>query len=81
MTLQSAQFTDALMATEQGSLYRRTAFLPARRRLQLHFSCPDRPATGPGSEPCFRLVDFQVTDAGPTPEIEAPAGDAADEGE
>ncbi len=67
----SPQFTDAVTAVPGGTAYRRTAFLPARRRLQIHFSCPERPSSG--AEPCFRLVDFQVTDAGPTPEIETPA--------
>ncbi len=75
----SPQFTDAVTAVPGGTAYRRTAFLPARRRLQIHFSCPERPSSG--AEPCFRLVDFQVTDAGPTPEIETPAEEAADEGE
>jgi hypothetical protein len=75
----SSHFRDDLMATEQGSPYRRTAFLPARRRLQLHFSCPDRPATGAG--PCFQLVDFQVVDVSPLPEIAPPVEDGADEGE
>lgn len=75
----SPQFTDTVTAVPGGTAYRRNAFLPARRRLQIHFSCPERPSSGP--EPCFRLVDFQVTDAGPTPEIETPAEEAADEGE
>ena len=75
----SSQFTDGLVATAQGSPYRRTALLPARRRLQLQFSCPDRPAAE--TAPCFQLVDFQVVDVSPLPEITAPGDDAADQGE
>ena len=75
----SSQFTDGLVATAQGSPYRRTALLPARRRLQLQLSCPDRPAAV--TAPCFQLVDFQVVDVSPRPEIAAPGDDAADQGE
>jgi hypothetical protein len=73
----SPQFADAVTATREGFTYRRTVFLPARRRLQIHFSCPDRPAAG--TEPCLQLVDLQVVDVGPSPEITAPFEDAADE--
>jgi phosphoglycerol transferase len=77
--ISSPQFTEAVTAVPGGAAFRRTAFLPARRRLQIHFSCPDRPPSG--EEPCFRLLDFQVTDAGPTPELDAPSGKPADEGQ
>lgn len=79
--ISSPQFADVVTATAEGVAYRRTAFLPARRRLQIQFSCPDRPATGPGAEPCFQLADFQVIGLGLTPEITAPIEDVADEGE
>jgi hypothetical protein len=77
----SSQFRDELVATQAGSSYRRTAFLPARRRLQIRFSCLDRSATGPGAARCFELVDLQVRDLRPLPEITLPAEDIAIEGE
>ena len=75
----SPQFTDVVTATPGGAAYSRTAILPARRRLQLHFSCPERTASG--TEPCFRLVDFQVADLGLPPEITDPVEDGVDEGQ
>ena len=75
--VESSQFRDRVSATEKGGAYRRTAFLPAGRRLQIHFSCPDRPATGAGR--CFQLVDFRVVDLSPPPEIATPAAETADE--
>ena len=75
--ISSPQFTDVVTATTEGTAYRRTAFLPARRRVQIYFSCPGRPATA--AESCFRLVDFQVVDLGPAPEITAPAEHGSDE--
>jgi hypothetical protein len=78
--VESSQFRDGLVATQRGSSYRRTAFLPARQRLQIHFSCPDRPATGPEAERCFELVDLKVVDLSPAPDITVPIEDLADEG-
>jgi hypothetical protein len=75
--ISSPQFVDALTATQEGVAYRRTVFLPARRRLQIHFLCPDRPDTA--TEPCFRLVDLQIVDVGPVPEITVPFEDGGDE--
>jgi phosphoglycerol transferase len=74
--ISSPQFTDVVTATAGGTAYRRTAFLPARRRLQLHFSCPDRPAE---SGPCFQLVDFRAVDLSPSPEITRPVEDTVGE--
>jgi hypothetical protein len=51
-------------------VYRRTAFLPARRRLSIRFSCPDRPPSE--ADRCFQLVDFRVVDLSPPQEITAP---------
>ncbi len=56
--ISSSQFDDVVTATApEGLAYRQTAFLPARRRLEIHFSCVDPPAAGP----CFKLVDFQAS--------------------
>ena len=75
--ISSPQFTDTVTATAEGTPYRRAAFLPARRRLQLQFSCPGRPAAS--TDDCFHLVDFQVVDLNPPPEITEPAAETVDE--
>jgi phosphoglycerol transferase len=76
--VESSQFREDLVATEQGSSYQRIALLPARRTLQIHFSCPDRAVAG--TERCFQLVDFQVVELGPAAEITPAAEDVVDEG-
>jgi hypothetical protein len=77
--ISSPQFTDALIATTEGTAFRRNAFLPGGRRLQIRFSCRGLPATAAGS--CFQLVDFQVVDLGPVPEVTAPVENVPDDGE
>jgi hypothetical protein len=77
VAVSSPQFHDAVTATREGVGYRRTAFLPARRRLEIHFACPDRSAAA--TEPCFQLADLQIVDVGPVPEIAAPLEDREDE--
>ncbi len=73
----SQQFQDVVAVVSDGVTYERRAFLPARRRLQLQFSCLERPAGV--VTPCFRITDFQVVDLGHPPEIAAPVDNAMDE--
>jgi phosphoglycerol transferase len=74
--ISSPQFDDVVTVTApDGLAYRRTAFVPARRRLEIHFSCLDPQAAGP----CFQLVDFQASDLNPPPEITATAVETGEE--
>jgi hypothetical protein len=78
--VQSGSFQDALMATDEGTLFQRTVVLPSLRRLEIRFSCPDRPAppTGRVEVPCFQLVDFRAVDLNSPPEIVMPGGETGD---
>jgi hypothetical protein len=63
--VQAGSFTDKLMATQEGIVLRRAASIPGQRRLNIRFSCPDRPVSPRAEERCFQLLDFQATDQKP----------------
>lgn len=67
VVVENPTFREVVEATREGALFERTFSLPDQRRVQFHFSCS---ASG---NPCFELVDAQVSDVSPPVALTASA--------